>query len=132
MLFNTLNQGYVFLIFIYYGIITGFLFLFFYKFVKKIYPTNLKQYFLTKVKNTKNLKITKKQKINKILYNLFLNLLIILICFIFYLIIYLYNWGQIRVFCILAFGLGFVFSKVIILGIKKLIIKIKIKKLLNK
>ena len=132
MLFNTLNQGYVFLIFIYYGIITGFLFLFFYKFVKKIYPTNLKQYFLTKVKNTKNLKITKKQKINKILYSLFLNLLIILICFIFYLIIYLYNWGQIRVFCILAFVLGIVFSKIIVLGIKKLIIKIKIKKLLNK
>ena len=132
MLFNTLNQGYIFLIFIYYGIITGFLFLFFYKFVKKIYPTNLKQYFLTKVKNTKNLKITKKQKINKILYNLFLNLLIILICFIFYLITYLYNWGQIRVFCILAFGLGIVFSKIIVLGIKKLIIKIKIKKLLNK
>lgn len=132
MLFNTLNQGYIFLIFIYYGIITGFLFLFFYKFVKKIYPTNLKQYFLTKVKNTKNLKITKKQKINKILYNLFLNLLIILICFIFYLIIYLYNWGQIRVFCILAFVLGIVFSKIIVLGIKKLIIKIKIKKLLNK
>ena len=132
MLFNTLNQGYIFLIFIYYGIITGFLFLFFYKFVKKIYPTNLKQYFLVKVKNTKNLKITKKQKINKMLYNLFLNLLIILICFIFYLITYLYNWGQIRVFCILAFMLGIVFSKIIVLGIKKLIIKIKIKKLLNK
>ncbi len=131
MLFSTLNQVSVFFIFIYYGLLLGIIFFIIFNLIKKLYPINIKSYFLnlTKPKNTRNLKITKKQKINIFLYNLFLIILIIFICVIFYLITYLYNFGIIRLFCVSGFLIGFIFAKIILSGIKKLIIKIKVNKI---
>lgn len=135
MLFSTLNQGQVFLVFLYFGILLGIAFK-----IVNIFTSKLKIFCsseeeldrLLKTKNTKKLKCLKKQKITKLCYHTTWVVFCILASLLFGVVCYFYNFGQIRLFCIIGYLAGFTFSLVLWKKIKTLIIKYKLKHILKK
>ena len=131
MLLETLNQGYVFLIFLFFGMLLGVANFFSYCIIRK-FNLNFSNVMwlnkILKVKNTKNFKLTKKQKFGLVVFNVLLCFLILLNFIIFYLICYFFNYGKIRIFEILSFIVGIILTLCISKKIKIIIIKNKLKK----
>lgn len=133
MIFETLNQGILFLIFLFFGMVLGiFNYLVFLTIKKFNFNTNnvILLNKMLKVKNTKKIKLTKKQKIKTITFNILLCLIILLNFIAFFAISYYFNFGKIRLFEILAFLLGIGLALIVLKNIKAKIIKIKLKKIL--
>ena len=135
MLFLTLNQANVWWIFVYFGIIVGATIFVVNIFLKKLRPKiNKKQIlekYLIKTNNTTNIKNNKKQVFVNFVYHTIWCIEIIFSCVVFFVILYNYNFGQVRLFCFAAYVLGILIAYQIIKCIIKIIVKIKIKKLLK-
>lgn len=129
MLLETLNQSQLFLIFLYFGMVLGIFFIFLLKLLQKLNKKVKKEDYFTK--NTKKIKTAIKQKIKNFCFAVLTSVWVILICLSFYAVCYYYNFGQIRLFCVLGFVLGFLVVYKIGIVLKKYIIKRKLKKFAN-
>ena len=124
------------LIFIYFGILISTMFFVVNIFLKKLRPKidkkQILENYLIKAKNTRKIKNNKKQIFQKFLYHFILCLEIIFSCIVFFVILYNYNFGQVRLFCFVGYILGMVTAYQIIKHIIKIVVQKRLKRMLNK
>lgn len=130
MFFTTINQGNVFLVFLYAGLIVGVLVYVSSIFLAKLHPiqdkTTLISHLTSKAKNTIKSKLTKMQIFNNIVYHIVLCIQVILYVALFGLLTYFFNFGELRAFCVIGYVLGISIS---FFNIKYLLKYIKLHKL---
>ena len=129
-MFSTINQLNVFLICLFFGMVVGIVLFFVSLLTKKLYPPQSKQQILDNFRQ-KATKLTKKQLFKTIVYHTILCFYVLLACTVFGLVVYLYNYGQLCLFCIIGYAVGitttFILCKTILKKIIKTIIEKKFK-----
>jgi len=140
MLFVTLNQQWIFLIILWYGAIVGILCKLGQIVCKSIATrhNNTKHSTRNKITKKRNFAIKNSKKHQKThkkrnFFNIFGKNAVdfvsaIMVCTVFIVINYCYNYGEIRLFTILSYGVGFALGRFVLACFWKLVSKIKIGK----
>ena len=133
MLFTTLNQGSVFLVFVYWGLLVGVCAGVLKILLLKLCPKQSKQEIVLhpkKPKNTQN-KTNKKQSFKTVVYHLIIGAQILAYTALFGVLLYFFNFGELRLFCVAGYVLGFFATMLTIQYFAKLMVLHKLKKSLK-
>ena len=128
MLFATLTQFNVFLICLYAGCVVGIVWYIVKLLTKKLYKNNKLNFLLPKTQKTN---LTKKQKFSFFVYHTTLCIMVVCTIFVLGIIIYFYNWGEVRLYCMFGYALGILGMYFALCKITKYIIYKKLKKALS-